>query len=137
MADPAIADSDVDLARGVALFELARLPEAEKALRSALRGDPELAEAYYTLALVAELSGSGEDVELFRQARRLAPERYPARPQMPRNEFEEIVTAAMSELSDRMQEQLRDIPVMVAKCHIQRILNEHNRRFLPRPLACS
>jgi len=113
IADPEVPDPEVDCARGVALYELAKLPEAENALRSAARGAPELAEAYYTLALIAELRGSGEAVELFRRARRIDPERYRAPKQMSPAAFEDVVSEALAELPDVVRDAIATIPVLV------------------------
>lgn len=115
IADPDVADADVDMSRGVALFELGRLAEAENALRSALRGDPNLAEAHYTLGLIAELQGSGAEAEYFRQARRLDAELYTPRPQIAREDFELIVEEALSGLPDTVADAVRSIPVLVAE----------------------
>jgi len=115
VADPAIPDPDVDCARGVALFELSRFPEAENALRSALRGNPELAEAHYTLGLIAELMGHGAAVEDFRQARRLDPERFPHVPQMPRAEFEGLVEEAVRTLPPKILNAIQGVPILVAE----------------------
>ena len=115
IADPSVPDPGLDFARGIALFELTRLPEAENALRSAHRGDPQLADALYALALVAEILGTGEEVEFFRRARSLAPERFPARTYCSRQEFEEIVRCALDELPDAIREAMAAIEVLVAE----------------------
>src|SRR5690606_25477836 len=86
-----VPDPELDCARGIALFHLCRLPEAENALRSALRGRPDLPHAWYTLALIAEIRGNGQDPELFRRARMLDPEHYPPLEQMGRGEFEQAL----------------------------------------------
>ncbi len=115
VADPDVADPDVDLSRGVAMFELGRLAEAENALRSALRGDANLAEAHYTLGLIAELQGSGAEAEHFRQARRLDAELYTPRPQLAREAFETIVEEALTSLPESVAHAVRNIPVLVAE----------------------
>ncbi|MBC7793227.1 MAG: metallopeptidase family protein [Clostridia bacterium] len=115
VADPDVADPDVDLSRGVALFELGRFAEAENALRSAQRGDANLAEAHYTLGLIAELQGTGAEAEHFRQARKLDAELYAPRPQIGREEFEKIVEEALESLPDRVAGVVRNVPVLVAE----------------------
>ncbi len=115
VADPEVLDPELDCARGVALFELGRLAEAENALRSAIRGKPDLAEAYYALGLVAELLGSGQEVEYFRRARKLDPERFPAHVQSPREEFEAAVEQAIEQLPAPIRQALEDIPVIIAE----------------------
>jgi predicted Zn-dependent protease with MMP-like domain len=115
VADPDVEDPDVDLSRGVALFELGRLAEGENALRSALRGDANLAEAHYTLGLIAELQGNGAEAEHFRQARRLDAELYSPRPQLAREDFENLVEEALASLPDPVATAVRNIPVLVAE----------------------
>jgi predicted Zn-dependent protease with MMP-like domain len=115
VAHPDVDDPDVDLSRGVALFELGRLAEADNALRSALRGDNSLAEAHYTLGLIAELLGTGAEAEHFRQARKLDAELYAPRPQLGREEFEAIVEQALAELPPPVANAVSNIPVLVAE----------------------
>ena len=115
IADPDASDPDLDCARGIALFELGSLPEADNALRSALRGKPELAEAHYTLGLVAELLGTGEEVERFRQARRLAPDRFPAVAQMSRPDFERAIREALETLPETIRDVAEGLPILVAE----------------------
>jgi predicted Zn-dependent protease with MMP-like domain len=135
VADPGIADPELDLCRGLALFELVRFAEAENALRSALRGDPSLAEAHYTLALIAEINGTGREVEHFRQARRLDPDRFPAMPQMSRNEFEAVVEEALASLPESVREATRGIPVLIAEVVHPGDLMQADPPFSPRILG--
>jgi predicted Zn-dependent protease with MMP-like domain len=113
-ADPDVDDPELDLARGIALFELCRFPEAANALQSAVRGNPDLAEAHYTLGLVAEITSAGDEQSHFRQARRLEPERYPPHPALRRDEFEAIVDEAVAELPDNVRDFLENVPVLIA-----------------------
>lgn len=113
VADPETVDPDLDCARGVALFELAMLPEAENALRSALGTSPDLAEAYFTLGLITEIKGGEATDSLFRQARQLAPDRYPPAQHMSHEAFEAVVAEALAELPDRVKEAIVNIPVLV------------------------
>jgi predicted Zn-dependent protease with MMP-like domain len=115
VAHPETHDPEVDLSRGVALFELGRLAEAENALKSALRGDANLAEAHYTLGLIAEVSGSGSEAEHFRQARKLDPTTYAPHPSLTREEFERVVEAAVSELPESVKSVIQNVPVLVAE----------------------
>ena len=135
VADPAVLDPEVDCARGVALFEQARFAEAENALKSALRGNAEVAEAYYTLGLIAEILGTGHDIECFRQARRLDPERFPPVPRMPRAEFEGIVEEAVRGLPDRITKAIRGIPALVAEVPHPADLQQADPPFSPRILG--
>jgi tetratricopeptide (TPR) repeat protein len=115
VADPQVPDPTLDCARGLALFELARLAEAENALRSALRGSATLARAHFALGLIAELSGNGEEAEHFRKARRLEPENYPPQRRVGNDEFQQAVTDAIESLGDGVQLVLGKISVLVAE----------------------
>lgn len=115
VADPDEEDSELDSARGVALFELGRFAEAENALHSALRGNEDLAEAWYTLALIAEIQGTGQEVEYFRRARKLDPEQYPARTLMARPAFEQVVDEAVTSLPGGVRQALAGLPVIIAE----------------------
>lgn len=115
VADPKVPDAELDCARGLALFELARLAEAENALRSAVRGAPTLARAHFALGLIAELLGNGEEAEHFRKARRLEPENYPPQRRTGAEEFQKGVTAAIDSLSEGARDVLRKMSVLVAE----------------------
>jgi predicted Zn-dependent protease with MMP-like domain len=99
----------------VALFELGRFAEAENALHSALRGNEDLAEAWYTLALIAEIQGTGQEVECFRRARKLDPDQYPVRTLMSRQAFEHVVDEAVTSLPGGVRQALVGLPVIIAE----------------------
>jgi tetratricopeptide (TPR) repeat protein len=113
VADPKIPDSDIDLARGITFFHLLQFPEAINALYSALRGRPKAAEAYYTLALIAEVEGHDHATELFRQARLLSPDRFGPVSQRSRRDFEDCITSAIAALPGAYQASLRSLPLLV------------------------
>jgi tetratricopeptide (TPR) repeat protein len=115
VADPDEDDPEVDCARGIAFFELGQFAEAENALRSALRGDRDLAEAYYTLGLIAEIQGNGQEVELFRRARKLDPESFPQRALMSRQAFEAVVDEAVTALPEGIKAALGSLPLIIAE----------------------
>jgi predicted Zn-dependent protease with MMP-like domain len=115
VADPSTPDAELDCARGLALFELARMAEAENALRSALRGNDKLADAHYALGLIAELHGNGQETEHFRRARRIAPERFPASPKRGSEDFQELVEEALEGLPPHVKGAMEEIPVLVAE----------------------
>jgi tetratricopeptide (TPR) repeat protein len=115
VADPQVPDARLDCARGLALFELARLAEAENALRSAVRGEPTLARAHFALGLIAELMGNGEEAEHFRRARRLEPENYPPQRRTGVEEFQKAVTDAIGSLGEGPRSVLRKMSVLVAE----------------------
>lgn len=115
VADPGTPDAQIDCARGIALFELCYLPEAEGALRSAIRGNPDLAEAHFVLGLVAELLGTGDEGEYFRRARRLAPERYCLPTPRSRQSFQGLVDLALAALPVPARAALHRIAVVVSE----------------------
>lgn len=115
VAEPTVPDPALDLSRGLALFELARLAEAENALRSALRGNPDAAEAHFTLGVIAEMEGSGDKDSHFRRARRLAPGRFPPSARLRPEQFQLAVTAAVAKLPDGLRERMRRTPLLVAE----------------------
>ena len=135
IAEPDTPDPRVDAARGIALFELARFPEADNALRSALRGDPELGEAHFTLGLLYELLGNGREVEHFRLARHLDPERYAPAPQLGREEFERCIQDAVRELPAGVARALEGIGMVVQELPHPVDLRESSARISPRCLG--
>ena len=135
IAVPNQPDPDLDCARGVALFELGQLPEAEAALKSAILDDPGLAEAHYTLGLLYELSGVPEAVRCFREARRLSPEKYPADSQYTRTEFEQLLNDAVAELPKVVVEALEEYPIVVADLPMVNELRQIQPRMSPQSLA--
>ena len=108
-------DAEVDCARGTALFELAQFPEAQSALQSAIREDPNLADAHYLLGLIAEFVGSGEEGRWFREAYRIDPERFSPSPQLTNDEFSEVIEEAVSGMDESFQQALEQIPIVVAE----------------------
>jgi len=115
VAHPERTDPGLDCARGVALFELGRLPEAENALQSAVTGAPDLAEAHYTLGLIAELLGTGREAGYFRAARRLDKERFRAPTPMSQEAFESAVDEALHGLAAGFVAALEHVPVLVVE----------------------
>lgn len=113
VADLDVADPEIDLARGIALFELVRFSESEGALLSAVRLDPNIAEAYHTLGRIAEFMGTGEEIEYFRMARRLAPEIFPAANKLSEIEFTALVESVLNEMPPEEASLLAYMPVIV------------------------
>ena len=113
VADPNVVDPDIDLARGIAHFHLVQFPEAVNALYSSLRGRPDVAEAYYTLALIAELQGTEDEVELFRRARQLEPERFAPKVQRSWQAFELCIEEAVADLPGAFQKFFENIPILL------------------------
>lgn len=113
VADPAVPDPRIDRARGLALFEMCRFAEAENALESALLAETPSADVYFTLGLMAELQHTGEESELFRMARRLAPETYPAIRYRSTEEFEKLVHQARDRMPKDVLDRHADLQIIV------------------------
>lgn len=132
VADPAVADPQLDCLRGVALFEQGRLPEAESALRSVLRSNPNWAEAHFILALIAEITENDQAVEHYRRARRLDPDRFPASLQFTRSEFERAVAKAIEGLPEPVLAVAQNIPILISAVPSLSDLQEISPRLSPR-----
>lgn len=128
-------DPEVDCARGIALFELAQFPEAQAALRSALKMNPKLPDAYYTLALIAEFLGTGEEAHWFRKARELDPERFAPSVQLTNELFQTVIEDAVSDMDERFQKALEDIPIVVAELPLVNDLHQLDPKISPLSLA--
>ena len=128
-------DPDLDCARGLALFELGQLPEAEAALKSAIHGDPSLAQGHYTLGLLYEISGSPDAARCFREARRLAPELYAPDCQYTRPQFEALLKEAAAGLPPRIVKALESYPIVVAELPMVDELRQLRPRMSPQSLA--
>jgi len=113
IADPSTPDARVDCARGQALFQLAFFAEAENALKSALRIDPELAEAWFTLGVMSEILGTGQEAEYFRTARKLDSEAFFVPVYHSHEEFQELVQQAANDLPPEVREGLRGVQTIV------------------------
>lgn len=135
VADLGKPDAELDCARGLAYFELAEIPEAEAAIRSALRIDNHLAEGHYTLALILELKGSREANTYFRRARELSPEQYPEDRSRTREEFEALLNGAASTLPEHVIEHIRQFPIVVADLPVLDELQKIQPRMSPQSLA--
>jgi len=131
VADPSVPDATLDCARGVALFELVRFPEAENALISAVCGDSTLAHAHYVLGLIAEIMGTGHEVEHFRQARRLDPGLRTPHPQLSRIEFEKVIAQAAAALPEPVQQASDDIPIVISQLPLAGDLLSRNPPLSP------
>lgn len=132
VADPSVPDAELDCARGIALFEMARFAEAENALQSAVRGDSKLAEGHFVLGLLAEIVGNGQETEYFRRARRLDPERFPPTPKLSQSDFEAVVEEALERLPERVRLAMRTMPVLVAELPRPEDLKEADPPLSPR-----
>lgn len=115
VADPSVDDGKIDAARGLALLELGQFAEAENALSSALRQMPENVDVLLALALIAEIHRNGHEIELYRRARRLAPERFGLMPRLNQKDFETVIESALHALPSFFQHEMKRIPVLVTE----------------------
>lgn len=109
------ADPDAAYERGVALFELCRFEEAQRAFERALALAPEDPWALHQLGLLAERRGDTRRAgELNARARALAPEEF--RPDLPVDgeAFRAEVESAIAGLPEADRRALREVPVEIA-----------------------
>jgi Flp pilus assembly protein TadD len=109
------ADPDAVYERGVALFELCRFDEAQRAFERALALAPDDPWALHQLGLLAERRGEERRAgELTARARELAPEEF--RPDLPVDglAFRAEVEAAIAALPEPDRRALRQVPVEIA-----------------------
>jgi predicted Zn-dependent protease with MMP-like domain len=109
------ADPDVTYERGVALFELCRFAEAQRAFERTLALAPNDAWALHQLGLLAERRGAPKRAEaLLAQARRLAPRDF--RPELPvgADAFRAEVAAAIAALPESERRAVERVPVEIA-----------------------
>lgn len=107
-------DPDAVYERGVALYELCRFDDAQRALERALSLAPDDAWALHQLGLLAERKGDGARAEaLLARARKLAPEEF--EPDLPVDEpsFRAEVMSQVARLSDEDRRALTDVPVEI------------------------
>lgn len=90
-------NGEAQLERAMALFELHRLDEAERALRSVAREWPEEAWAWHYLGLVVERRGQ-DPAPHFAKARALDAEAFPAPQHLSAADFDAAVARALEQL---------------------------------------
>jgi len=92
-------DADAVYERGVALYELCRFDEAQRAFERTLKLAPEDGWALHQLGLIAERKGEGARAEdLFARARKQEPESFPADLPVDAAEFRALVDRAVASL---------------------------------------
>jgi tetratricopeptide (TPR) repeat protein len=107
-------DPDVAYERGVALYELCRFGDAERAFRKALELAPEDPWALHQLGLVAERRGDAPRAQaLFARARALSPGEFRAELDVDPSTFQAEVDAALAALPEAERAALRGVPVEV------------------------
>ena len=108
-------DADVAYERGVALYELSRLNEAERAFERVLALAPGDAWALHQLGLVAERRGDRKRAEsLLARARTIDPQDFPPEVPVDDEDFRREVRKAIAALPDDEKRALAEVPVEVA-----------------------
>jgi tetratricopeptide (TPR) repeat protein len=109
-------DADAAYERGIALYELSRYSEAERAFERTLALAPGDAWALHQLGLVAERRGDRKRAEgLLARARAAAPKDFPPEVAMDEEAFRGEVRAAIESLPEAERRALADVPVEVAE----------------------
>jgi Flp pilus assembly protein TadD/predicted Zn-dependent protease with MMP-like domain len=107
-------DPDVAYERGVALFELCRFDDAQRAFERALALAPDDPWALHQLGLLAERKGDpGRAGELLSRARRLAPDEFPPEVGVDEEAFRREVRAAIAALPEEERRALETVPVEI------------------------
>jgi predicted Zn-dependent protease with MMP-like domain len=107
-------DPDATYERGVALFELCRFGDAQRAFERTLALAPNDAWALHQLGLLAERRGAPKKAEaLLAQARRLAPRDFRPELAMGPDAFRAEVAAAIAELPDAERRAIDAVPVEI------------------------
>jgi Flp pilus assembly protein TadD len=107
-------EADVAYERGVALFELCRFDDAEKAFRHALALAPDDAWSLHQLGLLAERRGDdGKAAKLLARASELAPDDFPRDLTVDEDAFRREVKAAIAALPDAEKRALSGVPVEI------------------------
>jgi len=107
-------DPDAVYERGVALYELCRFDEAQRAFERTLKLTPEDPWALHQLGLLAERRGDGGRAEeLFSRARRAEPEAFPADLPVGEADFRAEVERAVAALSPEDRRALEEAPLEI------------------------
>ncbi len=107
-------DPDVIYERGVALFELCRFAEAQRAFEKTLAIAPNDAWALHQLGLLAERRGAPKRAEaLLTQARRLAPRDFRPELAVDADAFRAEVVAAVAALPEEERRAIETVPLEV------------------------
>ncbi len=126
----------LDLVRGLCLFELVRFPEAIATLKSVVKRSPNEADAHYILALIHELERRDDRAEpFFRRARQLNPDDYMPRVDYSKSVFSEILHQAVAGLPEESARALQRYPIVVSDLPTVTDLERLRPRVSPRALA--
>ena len=126
----------VDLVRGLCLFELVQFPEALATLKSVVRRSPQEADAHYIVGLIHELARRDDLAEpFFRQDRQLNPDEYMPRVDYSKSVFSEILHQAVAGLPEESARALQRYPIVVSDLPNIPDLERLRPRVSPRALA--
>jgi tetratricopeptide (TPR) repeat protein len=107
-------DPDVAYERGVALFELCRFPEAQRAFERALQLAPDDPWTLHQLGLLAERRGDARRAgQLLAKARKLAPQDFRSELPVDAGAFRAEVQAAVAQLPDQEKRALHGVPLEI------------------------
>lgn len=107
-------DADVAYERGVALFELCRLDEAQRAFERALQLSPDNPWALHQLGLLSEQQGDSTKAErLLGRARQLDPKTFGSELAVDDRAFRAEVQRAIGELSPADRHALGSVPIEI------------------------
>jgi predicted Zn-dependent protease with MMP-like domain len=107
-------DVDAMLERGIALYELVRLDEAEAQLRAVLVQAPDEGWAHHYLGLVSERRGKPEEAERrFARARKVAPREFPKPVALSHAAFDGAVEEALTSLPEQVRRYLSNVAIAV------------------------
>jgi predicted Zn-dependent protease with MMP-like domain len=105
---------DAQVERGIALFELCRLAEAQAAFERVLKDVPEDPWAYHYLGLLAERRGDLKEAKKrFGRAQQLAPEEFPPPVALSEAEFDQALEDAVKALPAHVKEYLDNVTIAV------------------------
>lgn len=105
---------DAALERAIALFELCRFGEAERAFKALLERAPDNGWAHHYLGLIAERRKDAREARRwFQKAESLSPEDFPPAVRLDDEEFDRAVEAAIAQLPAHVREYLDNATIAV------------------------
>jgi len=107
-------DVDARLQHATALFECGRFDESRRELTELTRDEPEEADAWHYLGLIAERSKEPDAARrFFEKAQRLDADAYPVPVKLSDAEFDAAVTDAIARLPEAAQRELGNVTIAV------------------------
>jgi predicted Zn-dependent protease with MMP-like domain len=105
---------EAQVERGIALFELCRLAEAQAAFERVLKDAPEDPWSFHYLGLLAERRGDHKEAKKrFARAQQLAPEEFPPPVALSEAEFDRALEDAVKALPAHVKEYLDNVTIAV------------------------